>query len=486
VQISGTSSRYHDGRIPSAVTLNDQLLHLILWLVVIAKLASSLYASIDACGLYADGASSLVGIYGDKWFLTYDVRGTVQILRQAPIVLLSRYTTATLFECGQVFTFVMLTMPTALCALCWFIAPNNRKAWILFPLIALQTGFAATSFHAIGEAAIATSYYWILLFLLLFRCQSAVWQVLFVLLCVPAFWLHEGAFLLTAGLLIAVAVQADATRKRLFVAVSTLLLAGILAYQLRWVIYPQFPDDRDGIVLGLTHFEFFYVDGHFNLQLINALAGLVALSAVFFVYTTQPAAKAVRIARIAAVAWTIFALATVAGALTIEESFSPFSHLQARYHPIIISTALGAALALLLRYQVSEPPWMQPTTIFILALLCVTQTAADMAATVRWDAYIVDLQSRLAHGHGLIPWEATLHTPDKRVDINWRLMNIGWVVPFNSIIFARNGVVSVIIDSPIGTTFQPLNQKQPDHLPKLRGIDYTPYKRSLAAQNAAN
>jgi ABC-type multidrug transport system permease subunit len=68
-----------------------------------------------------------------------------------------------------------------------------------------------------------------------------------------------------------------------------------LAYQLRWVIYPQFPDDRDGIVQGLTHFthfEFFYVDGHFNLQLINALVGLVALSVVFFSYTTQPAAKA--------------------------------------------------------------------------------------------------------------------------------------------------------------------------------------------------
>ena len=201
---------------------------------------------------------------------------------------------------------------------------------------------------------------------------------------------------------------------------------------------------------------------------------------MFFAYTIQPATKAVRIARIAAVGWTIFALAAITAALTIEESFSPFSHLQARYHPIIISTALG------LRYEVSEPPWMQPTTIFILVLLCVTQTAADIAATVRWDAYVVDLRSRLAHGHGLIPWEVTLHTADERVDINWRLMNIGWVVPFNSVIFAPNGVVSVIIDSPIGTTFQPLNQKRPDHLPKLRGIDYMPYKRFLAAQNAVD
>ena len=128
---------------------------------------------------------------------------------------------------------------------------EKSKAWIFFPLIALLTGFAATSVHAIGEAAIATSYYWILLFLLLFRSHSTVWQVLFVLLCVPAFWLHEAAFPLTAGPLIAVAVQAHATRRRLFVGVSTLLLAAILAYQLHWAIYPQFPDDRHGIVQGL-------------------------------------------------------------------------------------------------------------------------------------------------------------------------------------------------------------------------------------------
>jgi hypothetical protein len=416
MSITQTTERYHDRRIPSGVKLNDHLLQLILWFVVIAKLASSLYASIDARGLYADGASYLVGIYGDKWFLTYDVRGTVQILRQAPIVLLSRYTTATLFECGQVFTFVMLTMPTALCALCWFIAPNNRKAWILFPLIALLTGFAATSFHAIGEAAIATSYYWILLFLQLFRCHSAVWQVLFVLLCVPAFWLHEGAFPLTAGLLIAIAVQADAPRRRFFVRVSALLLAAIFTYQLRWVIYPQFPDDRDGIVQGLTHFEFFYVDGHFNLQLINALVGLVALSVVFFPGRQGRSNRKNSSGRLD----DLCISDNCRSPNDRREFFSVFAStsLKARYHPIIFSTALGAAMALLLRYQVPEPRWMQPTTIFILVLLCVTQTAADMAATARWDAYVVDLRSRLVHGQGLIPWEANLHTADERVDIN--------------------------------------------------------------------
>jgi hypothetical protein len=231
-------------------TLDARLLPLVIWLVPTAKLASSLYASFDARGLYGDGASYLVSIYTDQWFELFDVRTTVQILRQAPVVFLSRYTSASLFECGQVFTFVMLSMPTLLTCLCWFSLPRNRKAWILFPLTSLLTGFAANSMQAIGEAAIATSYYWILLFLLLFRTRSAISQALFLLFCVPAFRLHEGAFPFTAALLLATALRAYTPvilhRERLFVGASTLLLTAIFIYQLRWVVYPQFPDDREG------------------------------------------------------------------------------------------------------------------------------------------------------------------------------------------------------------------------------------------------
>src|SRR5437764_6971892 len=101
----------------------------------------------------------------------------------------------------------MLTLPPTLCAVCWFIAPPQRRAWGLFPLTSLLIGFAATSMHAVGEAAIATSYYWILLFLLMFRSRSGSSQALFLLLCAPAFQLHEGAFPLTIVLLLAIAAR---------------------------------------------------------------------------------------------------------------------------------------------------------------------------------------------------------------------------------------------------------------------------------------
>jgi hypothetical protein len=467
----------------SETTDEPGALRFTLGFVVATSLACSLYASFDARGLYADAAALLVVIYEGSWFLLSSTRAVVDLLREAPIVLLVRYSPATLFECGQALTFTMLTLPTMLCALCWLIAPQNRKAWILFPLASLLIGFAATSMHAVGEAAIATGCHWILLFLLLFRTYSMRGQVLFLLLCVPAFWLHEGAFPLTAVLMLAIVLRVSAAvgspGERSFVGSALLLLAMIFSYQVYRVINPLYPGDRAHILQGLMHFEFLYADHHFNLPLVTGAVALLALSTLFFIHATRPADKTERYGKWIAVAWALFALAAMAVAIVVEQSFSPFSQLQARYHPPIISAVLGTATILLLRFRLPDRLWMNPASIFILLSLCATQAVADVVATRRWNAYVADLQSRLADGRGLIPWETTLHTANERADINYRLFEIGWIVPYTCIIFAPNGIVNAIIDLPEGTTFRPLDPERPDSLPELRGIDYAPYKRFL-------
>ena len=469
-------------------TLEFRWLRLTFWLVLTASLAANLYASFDARGLYSDAAGYLVTVYAQQWFLLFDTRTIVQILRQAPIVLLSKYTSASLFECGQVFTFAMLSWPPVLCACCWFVAPRDRQAWVVFPLASLLVGFSQPQLHAIGEAAIPAGYYWILLFLLLFRVHSTNTQSLFLVLCLPAFRLHEGAFPLTAILLLALALRIHAAvghpRERLFVGLASLLLTTIFAYQIRWVIYPQFPNDRESILRGFSHFEFLYVDGHFNLPLVTGIVAILALSSVVLVHMIQPEETAARHARLIAFTWSIFALAAIATAILVEESFSPFAQLQARYNPIVVSAALSTVMLLLIRFQAPDRSWINSTTLFILISLGAAQIVADAAATRRWNTYVADLQSRLLNGRGLIPWETTLHTSNERADINWRLTAIGWVIPFTCIIFAPNGIVSAIINVPEGTTYRPLDPQQTDRLPRLRGIDYSPYERFLAIQKS--
>ena len=155
-----------------------------------------MFASVHARGLYQDGAYYLFRVAEREWLRLGDpARTTVQILRQIPIVLLSRFTDWSLFERAQVFSFTMLALPVLFVGLCWFVLPRRRKAWMLFPVVHLLIGYSTMSFEAVGEAAIASSYIWVLIFLLLFRTRSTFSQALFLSFCVPAVLLHEGALL---------------------------------------------------------------------------------------------------------------------------------------------------------------------------------------------------------------------------------------------------------------------------------------------------
>lgn len=470
------------------VAEDARYLRLTLGLVLVTDLWCSFYASTEARGLYHDGVFYVFRVVQLEWFsLTGTARTTVQILRQIPIVVLTRFTSLRPFQLGQVFTFTLLILPTVLCALCWFIAPRNRKAWILFPVAYLLIGFAATAMHAIGEASIAASYFWILLFLLLFRTRSIGSQVLFWLLSILAFRLHEGAFLLTCVLLWGCALRwrsAADRRERLFAGLAALLFVSIFAYQIRWMIYPEFPGDMDAIVQGLTYFHFIYFEDHFNLPLVTGTVALLALAIVFFIYFTRPPERAAIEVRAAVAIWVLFAFTAIAVAIMSERSFSPFAQLEARYQPVFVSAALGTAMILLLAFKVPDRIWMQPATIIILITLCLAQTTADIVATRRWNGFVADLQLWLGSRHGLIPWETIAHTGNKQRDIDWRLMAAEWTIPFTSIVFAPTNSIQSMIDLPVGMTYRPLDPEKPDRLPNLRGIDFTPYREALAAQKA--
>src|SRR5207248_996559 len=131
-----------------------------------------------------------------EYFHLYDPpRKTLQILRQAAVVFLRRETNLGLFELGQAFSLSMLLLPTLLCGLCWLILPPERKSLIIFPLLGLLAGVSASSFAAIGEGALAASYLWPLLFLFLFRVDRLIFQIVFLLFCLPVFFLHEASFI---------------------------------------------------------------------------------------------------------------------------------------------------------------------------------------------------------------------------------------------------------------------------------------------------
>ena len=454
---------------------------LILWLCICGNLVSSLFASAHARGLYSDGVAYLVGIYHDRWFLLFDKRTIVQLLRQAPVVFAARYSSASLFACGQLFSFVMLTLPWVFCTLCRFALPKNQKQWIFFPLLATLVGFMATSVHAVGEAAIATSYEWLLILPPLFRSHIVRWLLLWIVLLLPAFRLHEGTFIFLIVALTAAAITFRSTRsqfERVLLSIGILILVATVAYQIRWVVYPEFPGDRNAIADGLLHGQFLYHEGHFNLQLINGIAALVTLVVLGIAFTCGPCWRSKYIVPVIISAWVLFCIASSLCAVMVEQSFAPFAQLQARYHPPLVSAFLASIMLVLMRYAPAEHFLRSASVLLTILLLAAIQLVADVTATKRWNAFVADLQFRLTNSRGLIPWETTTHTGNLQIDENWRLLKIGWVVPYFSIVYAPNGIVRAIINCPIETQQPPFNPADAKLLPRLRGIDYSPYERN--------
>ncbi|MBT2829204.1 hypothetical protein, partial [Staphylococcus coagulans] len=149
----------------------------------------------------------------------------------------------------------LLFLPVMTCAACWLIAPRSRKGWIIFPLLHVTVGWAATSFNAIGESALAASFWWCLLFMLVFRTRDIVPQILFLAMCAVAFSMHEGAFPLMAVLLVACAVRyrtAANSLEKVFLILCVPIILAILTREVWWVVNPRVPSDRAMVLDGLA------------------------------------------------------------------------------------------------------------------------------------------------------------------------------------------------------------------------------------------
>jgi hypothetical protein len=445
--------------------------------VIASLLVSAFVASIYCRGLYQDGFYYLLHVAEREGFYLVDpARTTVEILRQAPIVLLSKLGGISLFARGQVFSFAMLALPTALVVACWFIAPRDRKPWTFFPALHLLVGFSTMSFNAVGEAPIASSYFWILLFLLLFRTRGTFSQACFLLLCLPAFQLQESLFLLMPLLLLACALRwrtARGWQERGFLLLAAIFIVAIFRYEIGWIIHPRIPVQREVVLRGLYTLGFLYFEGRVNLAVVTALGALAALAGVL------AAQRRTRVdgARSAVVAFAVFVFATIVAAWLLDRGFSPQAQALSRYNPVYASIVLG--LIAILTVDRPLPARLCASAAAIIVALAVAQAGIDFAGTARWRAYVADFQDRLAHSEGRIAWTSTTTTGDPVRDINWQVMTAHWVLPIMSIVFARDGTVRAIVDYPEWQTFRPIDPSDPEKLPKLPGIDYGPYRRAM-------
>jgi len=438
----------------------------------------SIYAANYNRGLYADGSYYLVRMAETQSFLLFDpARTTVQIMRQFPVVVLQHWSDLNLAQLGQAFSLSMLLLPVVLCAACWPILPTGQKSWIFFPILHLLAGVSASRFAAIAEGAIAASYFWPLLFFLLFRTRGTHGQLLFFGLLLPAFFLHETVIVLTPIWALSCVLRIRGEQEhpsRIFLSVSAAMIVLIAAHELYWIVFPRFAEDRAVYFSSLVSAKFLISDDRVNLPLINgavALAALIALACI----NLNAAAGMKRWSMTLAIAFLFYAMAATWLAWYSDLGFAPNAQLQARNHAVFISTILAALAAMVTTRGLSPNRWVGAPTILILAALSVAQLVWDIAATDRWRSYVDDVRERMAGSVGFIYYEQSFYSGDPAKDINWRLMTAGYAMPTLSIALNTGDPVASLVSAPKNTAWQAFDPSKPDLLPRIRGINYTPF-----------
>lgn len=454
-----------------------------------AIVVSAAYASIYSRGLFQDGSYYLLRVAQHEGFYLVDpARTSVQIMRQAPIAFLSKFTNASLQTRAQVFSFTMMALPALLCSLCWIILPRDRKAWVLLPLVNLLAAVSATSLLAVGEPSIASGYFWILLFLLVFRTRGFGTQALFLILCWAGFHLHEGAFLLTPTLLAACALRARSARgwqEWLFLSMSAALIVWIFVYELSWVIVPRIPVDRVVMWRAIRGLEFLYADGRVNLPWVTGIVALIALMWIFVVHLIQPEPVATARSRVVAFSFMILAILAGVTAVSFEGSFAPQAQAFARYQPIFVSAFLALTGLLLVAFDIPDTRWARPATLTVIVSLCAAQMIAEIEATTYWRYFAGAIQARLGASTGLISAQSILADGDAKRNSNAQLLlHDAWTIPILSVVFAHDGEVRAILAPPAGLPFLPLDPRRPEEFPQLRGVSFAPYREALSAQRA--
>src|SRR5215472_4716609 len=196
-------------------------------------------------GLFADGAHYLLGIMeaGGLVAAWDPPRWTTHALQEFLPVLAMRWGVDDPEPLGVLLGLGMSAVPIAFLAACYVLPPKGARSFFLLPLFHYLAGSEAAGFDGSAEAPMATAYFWLLLFLILFR-TGAVARAATVLLALPAPWLHE-ALALLGPLLSAAAIlrlpiggSPAATLDRAVLGALALWFAGIALYDL-YVVFAR-------------------------------------------------------------------------------------------------------------------------------------------------------------------------------------------------------------------------------------------------------
>ena len=429
-------------------------------------------------GLFADGSFYLLNIMASEIFAFMEPsRITAHAIQQWLTVCLLKTGLSDTLWLARVFTFSMLASPLLFIGLSYFLLPRDLKCLFLFPLFYYLAGTMSSSFLALGEAQIAGSYFWFVLFLILFVEYNHLTRAFTILAALLTLAMHEAYAFLGPLLMIACFYRfrkaLNNSDRVFFIVLSlTFLCATVAAFY--FTLLPRSEENRGFFISDMIHLRFLLHGFKVN---IPAVLGILVAIGIFCGATT----RIPRFRSVILISTSLAALFAAFAPLLSERTLSPAAQFSARNYGALLIPVLCLLCAAAMSKPAIRSICRARFTLAMIFVLAVGQSGWHLSATLQWQRYVDVFREILDENHGLISFAEAIqgYAPETRRNIN--NMTWVWTSPTMSLLLAKDGNVQTIVANPERNTWQPFDPRAPGWLANERYFNLGAYFSSLHA-----
>jgi hypothetical protein len=452
-------------------------------LVLAGALILHVYASLTLRGLFGDGPWILVRMLQFAHFARSEpARWATQIFQQAPTVLALKSGVMNLIGLAMLYSATMELLPLAFVAGSYLLLPKGEKAFFIFPLVFYLAGAQAAAFEPLAEGPTVTAYFWLLLFAIVFRAKSPMWQMVTLAAAIPAVQSHEVMVLLALVLAFAAlrrAAAERANRSRLIFRVMAAWFGIVVVAQIDFTLFHSNEPNRASFIASTLAMRFIAARQGVNVSTILGILAIVII--VVLPWLGGPTAKTWRrwVAWIVVCAFAATCLAAVVGTMRTTYLFQPPLQFEARNYGAFISLPLAA---ILLTYQgrsaATMLPWTQPAVLATLVCLALGQFGWHAVGLRYWAGFLDRFGDILASHRGMV-------TMSEAESAGLKPMSWPWTYPSLSIVLSPDGHVASMIVPPRDGGWQPFDPANRRELPQSPRFDVSIYRETLVPDSGA-
>ncbi len=411
-------------------------------------------ASFSGIHMYADSAYYFFNILKTgTFYLVEPTARTTQIFQQLPVVMLIKAGVSDKHVLSVIFSATLLFLPLLMTILCYFILPGKHKSFVFFPAVHFAFGTLASFFPVVTDAPVAAGYFWILLFLIIFRYDSFFSRIFVFLLSLPALFLHEAYSFLAPVLFLALILRLMRISDFKITPVTSATMAWYLilaSVQLHYIFNPRSEANKSSFVDQLLRLEWLFKDG-IN---ISSLMGLLFLSFLFFLFVYRlffyQRYKSALFLRILFCLFTFTALFVLGFVFYDFKNYAVLSQFAARSNSALISFPLSLAAVVIYFGRINLNPFYAKNTFYALTLCFVVIISAHFVGVAKWSGYLMDFRGIVHRNIGFIPYRYVLDSLGRMDSFLFRKMTFGWTNTTMSLLLAGANKPKAILLNPEG------------------------------------